>query len=159
MLKRMWWEGNSHPLLVGMQTCAATVEISVAVSQENGSQPPSWPRKSTLGNIPKRCPIILQKYLFNYIHSCTICNSQKMETTLVLLNRRMVKKGVEHIHIRVLLSGKKQWHLELFMQMDGNRKRFTEWGKPDPKREIWYVFTDMWILTIIKGLWAYYSWS
>ena len=37
----MWSEGNTHPLLVGMQTCAATVEISVAVSQETGNQPPS----------------------------------------------------------------------------------------------------------------------
>ena len=61
MLERMWNEGNTHPLLVGMQTCAATVEISVAISQETGSQPPSGPSNSTLGNIPKRCPIILQK--------------------------------------------------------------------------------------------------
>ena len=41
MLERMWSEGNTHPLLVGMQTCTATVEISVAVSQETGSQPPA----------------------------------------------------------------------------------------------------------------------
>ena len=34
MLERMLSEGNTHPLLVGMKTCAATVEISVAVSQE-----------------------------------------------------------------------------------------------------------------------------
>ena len=81
MLERMWSEWNSHPLLVGMQTCAATVEISVAVSQETGSQPPSGPSNSTLGNIPKRCPIILEKHLFNYVHSCTICNSQNLETT------------------------------------------------------------------------------
>ena len=35
-----------------LKTCAATVEISVAVSQETGSQPPSGPSNSTLGNIP-----------------------------------------------------------------------------------------------------------
>ena len=68
-------------LLVGMQTCAATVEISVAVSQETGSQPTSGPSNSTLGNIPKRCPIILQKPLFNYVHTSTTCNSQNLETT------------------------------------------------------------------------------
>ena len=39
--------------------------------------------------------------------------------------------------------------LPLKMQMDGNRKRFTEWGKPDPKRGTRYVFTHKWILTII----------
>ena len=54
---------------------------------------------------------------------------------------------------------KKQWHLEFCMQMDGHRKHFTEWGNPDPKRGIWYVFTHKWILAIIKGLWVYYSWS
>ena len=30
-------KGNTHPLLVGMQTCAATLEISVVVSQETMS--------------------------------------------------------------------------------------------------------------------------
>ena len=53
MLERMWSEGNTHPLLVGMQSCTATVEISVAVSQETKSQPPSGPSNSTLRNIPK----------------------------------------------------------------------------------------------------------
>ena len=91
-----------------LQTCAATVEISVVVSQETGSQPPSGPSNSTLGNISKRCPIIPQKHLFNYVLSSTICNSQNLETTQVPLNRRMVKEGVKHIYIRVLLSGKKQ---------------------------------------------------
>ena len=48
------------------------VKISVAVSQETGSQPTSGPSNSTLGNIPKRCPIILQKHLFNYVHSLSL---------------------------------------------------------------------------------------
>ena len=108
MLERMWREGNSHPLLVGMQTCAATVEISVAVSQETESQSPSRPSYSTLWNVPKRCLTILQKYLFNYVHNSTICSSQNMEATYVPLNRGMDKEGVEHIHIGVLLSGRKQ---------------------------------------------------
>ena len=49
----MWNEGNTHPLLVGMQTCAATVEISMAVSQETGSQPPSGPAIPLLGIYPR----------------------------------------------------------------------------------------------------------
>ena len=53
MLERMWREGNAHPLLVGIKICAATVEISLAVSQETGSQPPSGPSNSTLGNYPR----------------------------------------------------------------------------------------------------------
>ena len=81
MLEGMWSKGNTHPLLVGMQTFATTLEISVAASQETRSQPTSGPSNSILGNIPKRCPIILQNYLFNYVHSITICNSQNLETT------------------------------------------------------------------------------
>ena len=69
MLERMWSEGNTHALLVGMQTCATTLEISVAVSQEIRDQPTTGSSNTTLGNIPKRCPIILQKHLFNYVHS------------------------------------------------------------------------------------------
>ena len=34
MLERMWTEGNTHPLLVRVQTCATTVEISVVFSQK-----------------------------------------------------------------------------------------------------------------------------
>ncbi|KAM7324975.1 hypothetical protein ACRRTK_015228 [Alexandromys fortis] len=70
-----------HPLLVGMQTCATTLEISVVISQEVRDQPTPGPSNTTLGNIPKRCPIILQKHLFNYVHSSIICNSQNLETT------------------------------------------------------------------------------
>ena len=46
MLQRMWSKENTHPLLVGMQICAATLQISVAVSQET-----SGPSNSTLENI------------------------------------------------------------------------------------------------------------
>ena len=74
-------KGYTHPLLVGMQTCAATLEISVAVSQETESQPTSGSSNSTLRNTPKRCPIIPQKHLFNYVHSSTVCNRQNLETT------------------------------------------------------------------------------
>ena len=43
-------KGNTHPLLVGIQTCATTLEISVAVSQETGHKPTSGSSNSTLGN-------------------------------------------------------------------------------------------------------------
>ena len=91
-----------------------------------GSQLTSGLSNSTFGNIPKRCPIIPQKHLFNYIHSNTTCNSQNLEKTYVPLNGKMVKEGVEHIYIRVLLSGKKIMTFEFCMQKDGNRKRYTE---------------------------------
>ena len=81
MLERMWSKVNTHPLLVEMQTCTITLEISVAVSQETGRLPTFGPSNSTLGYIPKGCPNIVQKHLFSYVHSCTICDSQNLETT------------------------------------------------------------------------------
>ena len=53
MLERMWSEGNTHPLLVGMQSCADTVEISMAVSQEMGVNLPQDPTISLLGIYPR----------------------------------------------------------------------------------------------------------
>jgi hypothetical protein len=37
MLVRMWNTGNSSLSLVGVNTCTPTIEISVAVSREDGS--------------------------------------------------------------------------------------------------------------------------
>ena len=60
MLKRMWSKGNTHPLLVGKQTCTTTLEISMVVSQRIGNPPTSGSSNTTLGHRPKRCLIILQ---------------------------------------------------------------------------------------------------
>ena len=152
MLERMWSKGNTHPLLVGMQTCTTTLEISMAVSQKIGNQPTSGSSNITLWHIPKRCSIILQKHLFNYVHSSIIYKSQNLETTQMPLNWRMDKENVVHLHIRVPLSGKKQWHLEFCMQIDGIRKHY-------PKEWTGYLLIHKWILAINKGHWAYSSWS
>ena len=51
--ERMWSEGNTPPLLVGMQTCTHTLEISMVASQKTGNQLTSGPCNTTLGHIPK----------------------------------------------------------------------------------------------------------
>ena len=78
MLEMIWSKENTNTLLVGMKTCATTLEISVVVSQKIGSQPTSGSSNTTLRNISKRCPMILQKNLFNYVHSSIACNSQNL---------------------------------------------------------------------------------
>ena len=67
MLERMWSEGNTSPLLVGMQTCTTTLEISVAVSQKIENQPSKGPSNTTLRHITQRCSIILQGHLLNNV--------------------------------------------------------------------------------------------
>ena len=97
MLERMWSKGNTHPLLVGMQTCVTTLEISVEVFKETGSQPTSRPSNSTIGNIPKRFPIILLKHLFNCVHSSTICQSENWKQPRCPSIEEWIKK-VRHIY-------------------------------------------------------------
>ena len=92
------YEGNTHPLLVGMQTCAATVEISVAVSQEIGRQPTSGSSNTTLGNIPKRYPIILQKHLFNYVHNRIILIARTWEQPRCPSMEEWIKKSGTYTH-------------------------------------------------------------
>ena len=55
---------NTHPLLMGVQTCTVTMEISVAVHQKDTNQSTLRPSYTTLGHIPKRYFILPQKQLF-----------------------------------------------------------------------------------------------
>ena len=82
MLKGMWGNGNSPPLLVGVQTGTVTLEISMAISQNIRKQPSSRLSNTTFRYIAKdtqsshndMCSTI-------YVHSSIICNSQNLETT------------------------------------------------------------------------------
>ena len=60
----MWNKGSISPLLVGMQICTTTLEISMAVSQKIGNHPPSGSSNATLGHIPKG-------YSINYKDICS----------------------------------------------------------------------------------------
>lgn len=84
MLVRIWNKGNSPPLLMGVQTFSATLEINVVVSQKTGNT--SRPNYTTSGNIPKRCSAIPQGHLLNHAHSSFICDSQRLETTQMSIN-------------------------------------------------------------------------
>jgi hypothetical protein len=56
MLVRMWKKRNTPPLLVGLQACTTTVEISLVVPQKTGHSTSSGPRYTTPGHIPKDVP-------------------------------------------------------------------------------------------------------
>ena len=66
--------GNTLPLLVGMQTCATPLKISMAVSQKIGNHPTTRPSNTTLGHMPKGCSTILDGHLFTYVHSSIVYN-------------------------------------------------------------------------------------
>ena len=101
----MWSDRNAPPLLVGMQTCTITLEISMAVSQEIENQPTSGPNNTT-GICTQRMLNHTTSTLFNYVHSNITCNRQNLETTKMPFNQRMDKENVVRLQNRVLLSSK-----------------------------------------------------
>ena len=77
----MWSKGNTHLLLVEVQTHSETLDIRMAVSQKNGNQSSTRPNNTTLWHIPKDCTLVPQGRFLNYVHSSIIHNSQNLETT------------------------------------------------------------------------------
>jgi hypothetical protein len=57
MLLRMWKKRNMPPLLVGLQACTTTLEISLAVPQKIGNSSVD-PATTLLGMYPKDTPTI-----------------------------------------------------------------------------------------------------
>jgi hypothetical protein len=104
MLARMWRKRNTPPLLVGLQACTATLEISLAVPQKIGHSTTGGSRNTSPGHISRRCSNWLEGHMLNYVHNCLIYNSQKLESTPMPLNRGMDRENVVYLHNGVLLS-------------------------------------------------------
>ena len=128
-------KGNTHPLLVGIQTCTTTLKISMAVSQKLGINLPQDPAIPLLGIYPK--------YAQSYYKD--ICSTMFI-AALFLINRNWKQprcpttkewiKKMWHIYTLEYYSElKKQWHLEICTEMYWIRKHYPEWRNQDPK--IW----------------------
>ena len=75
---RMWNNQKTPPLQVRVQTCTTTLEFNLEVSQKIDNSSTSQPSHTTPVHI-KRCSIISEGHLVNFIHSSFIHNSQKLE--------------------------------------------------------------------------------
>ena len=89
MLESVWTKENSTPLLVGVQTCTAALEINMVVSQQNWKSIYLKTQLTNLGHILKGYLIIPQGHLFNYVRCSIVHNSQNLETTLMSFDQRM----------------------------------------------------------------------
>ena len=75
-----WSKGNTHPLLVGVQTCTTTLENHMAATQNwkptylKTQQYHSWVHT-------QRMHTHTTVHLLNHVHSNIIHNSQNLETT------------------------------------------------------------------------------
>jgi hypothetical protein len=96
--------GNIPPLLVGVQTCIATMEINMVVPHEIWNVSTLILIYISLGHILIGHTILPNGDLLNYVHYGFIHNSQKLETTFMSLNKRMDIENVIHLPNRQLLN-------------------------------------------------------
>lgn len=103
-----WWgcgvTENTRLMLVGMQTCLSTTEISKELPPEARNRSTSRSSYITLEHVPKGCFILPQKHLFNHVHCCSIHNRQELKTTEIALNSRKEIEAVVHLKNGILLS-------------------------------------------------------
>ena len=92
MLERIWSNRNTSPLLEEVQICTVTLKIIIMVSQKIGSKSTSRSNNTTLGHIPKRCSIILQGHLLNYVHSSIIRIARTWKQPRCLSPKEWIKK-------------------------------------------------------------------
>ena len=77
----MWNKGDTPPLLVEVQTCTATLGISVAVYQKFGIQSTLKTLHYNFAYVPSEFSIIPQGHFLNYVHVRIIYNIQNLKTT------------------------------------------------------------------------------
>ena len=104
MLAWMWRKRNTPPLLVGLQACTTTLEISLAVPQNIGHSTTRGSRNTSPVHISRRCPNRLEEHMLHYVQSSLVYNSQKLERTQMPLNRGMDTENVVHLPNGILLS-------------------------------------------------------
>ena len=74
---------------MGVQTCTATMEISMTFLQKDRNQSTSRSRLTALGNIPKICIILPPGHLINHVHCCSTYKKTETGDNLDAPNRRM----------------------------------------------------------------------
>ena len=72
------------------------------------------------------------------VHSGTIHNNQKVETTQMSINRWLDKQTMVYPYNGILFSHKKEWSTDTRYNMDEPRKHFAKWRKPGTESHILY---------------------
>ena len=127
MLARIWREGNTLAMLVGMQTSTTSVESSMETPQKikNGSAfQPSYP---TSGTVYEGTPNTnLKEHKHPYVHFSIIYNRQDMEAAQVSINRGVDKTTMGHLYNGILFGHKKEENFILYNNMDGPGERYAK---------------------------------
>lgn len=79
-------------MLVRVQTCPATMEISMSVPWEAQNRSAEAYSYLTLGHLPKQLYILLLSLLLNHVHCCSAHNTPKLKQTRCLPIDEWIKK-------------------------------------------------------------------
>ena len=146
MLVRMQRKRNPFPLLLGMETHAATLENSMEVPQKIKNRTTLWPSNSTTRNLSKGYRSAdSYRHMYPNVYISAINNSQIMERAQMSINWWM-DKDVVYIYNGILLGDQKEWKLAVCNNMDGTRVYCTKWNKSVRERQISHYFIHMWNL-------------
>ena len=100
--------GTTHPLRVGMETCTATMEISVQFHGKIGISLSQDSAILLLDIFPKDASFYHTDICLNmFTESLSIHNSQKLQTTLMSLNRTLDSQNMIYLHNGVFIQSLK----------------------------------------------------
>ena len=138
--------GNTPPLLVGLQTCTTAMKISMEVPQKTGNWSASKPSYATFGHIPEKHFILPQRHLLKYVHRSFIHNRQTLETSEIPLNQRGKHGTFTQWSVAQMLKDDIMNVAGKWMEIE--KKNHPEWGNSDPERQTWYLRAYKGILAI-----------
>ena len=118
-LTRMWSNGNSHSLLVGMQNGTATSEDKLAVSNKTKHTLTIQSSNHTPWHLPKGVEhLCLHKNLHVDVYGSFTPNCQNLEATKMSFNWWIGKQTVIHPDNGILSSTKKKWTIKSQKDME-----------------------------------------
>ena len=135
MMERMWREGNSPTLLVGMQAGAASMENSMEVPQKTKKEITKWPRNPTPGHTSRQNSNS-KRYMHHHplaaVHSSAIYNTKTWKQPKCPLTDEWIKKMWNMYTMEYYLAIKRneimpfaaRWmDLEIIILSKSNRER------------------------------------
>jgi hypothetical protein len=104
MLARMWRKRNTPPLLVELQACTTTLEISLVVPQKTGHSTTSRSSNTSPGHIPEVVPTGNKNTCSSMSIAALFIIDKSWKEPRCPSTEEWIQKKVAHLYKGVLLS-------------------------------------------------------
>jgi hypothetical protein len=104
MLVRMWRKRNTPPLLVGLQACTTTLEISLAVPQKIGHGTTGGSVLPLLGIYPEDVPTSKKETCSTMYIAALFIIARSWKEPRCPSTEKWIQKNMVHLHNGILLS-------------------------------------------------------